>query len=656
MTRTRICLISPPEGPSQDVEAAFSALALLLARAHEVTVVHTRESDLSSYGDSPRLRHLTVTPERLPGFFFACEEHARSAAAMLAIEEAYGDDPPDYLEVPDRGGQGVVPLQARAAGHSSLRGTSIGVRLYGTAELAAIQDGAAQRPGRQVVFDLEREALRLADRVVCVGGDVPGLYERCLGAGALPTAPIVARLPLPAGDVSPPGRDWRAPVPGAGEAPPLRILYASPLQRAAGALSLLQGCLALPRDDWRLTLTGADTDSGPLGQSMRAVLEAVCAGDPRIAVEDEISPGDLEAAFAKHDMLAVPPGFTAWSGIALAGMRAGVPILATPVGDLVDLVEPGVTGWLAGGIEPDDIRASLESLLDRPDESAGIRASGKARQRFERLMDPQEILNAYHDLLGGERPKAASAVHAPDRPLVSGIIPYYGEHEHVGAAVRSLLSQTYPNVEAVIVNDGSFRPEDRILDDLAAEDRVRVIAKPNGGENEARNLGAVDAEGRYLVMLDADNVLEPEFVERAVEILEADPELAYVTCWLRYIGPSGEPVESKGYGGYAALGNAVRSEATVNDDGDAAAVLPRRLFSRLGYRYEEMAGLLSDWELYRRLREDGRLGAVIPEPLVRYRIRGDSLSNWFAGDAHARAWGEAQSRRRARAIEWTATV
>ena len=67
--------------------------------------------------------------------------------------------------------------------------------------------------------------------------------------------------------------------------------------------------------------------------------------------------------------------------------------------------------------------------------------------------------------------------------------------------------------------------------------------------------------------------------------------------------------------------------------------------------YEEEGILMADWELYRRLREDGRFGAVIPFLEANYRVRPDSLSSLGVGDLHALSWDEALSRRRRRMLE-----
>jgi hypothetical protein len=146
-------------------------------------------------------------------------------------------------------------------------------------------------------------------------------------------------------------------------------------------------------------------------------------------------------------------------------------------------------------------------------------------------------------------------------------------------------------------------------------------------------------------------VLEPEFVSRGVELLRSEPELAYVTSWLCFVAADGSALD--GGGGYVPLGNAIVSGGDENWDGDAIAVLPRKIFSEHGYRYEVEAGQASDWELYRRLRGDGRFGAVIPELLARYRVHPSSLDPAHSEASHARSWEESGNRQALQATRWT---
>jgi hypothetical protein len=166
----------------------------------------------------------------------------------------------------------------------------------------------------------------------------------------------------------------------------------------------------------------------------------------------------------------------------------------------------------------------------------------------------------------------------------------------------------------------------------------------------ARRLGIGLAEGEYLLMFDADNALEPEFVSRALAMFGERPELAYVTCWLRYVDPEGEELAA---GGYAPLGNRVLGEEEENWDGDTAALLPRRIFEALPTAFPEQQSLQGDWLLYRYLRERGEYGAVIPERLVRYRVHPDSNLRSSDQRLHIRSWEEGWDWRRLTGTRWT---
>ena len=141
-------------------------------------------------------------------------------------------------------------------------------------------------------------------------------------------------------------------------------------------------------------------------------------------------------------------------------------------------------------------------------------------------------------------------------------------------------------------------------------------------------------------MLDADNMLEPQFVERALAVFRAEPDLAYVSCWLRFIGPDGSPESDPA--GYSALGNRVYQGTDRNLDGDSLAMLPRRVFTELGYGYGRETAAHPDWHFYRRLRADGLFGAVIPEQLARYRVLADSLLRTYGEEMKRRSSEELQ--------------
>jgi glycosyltransferase involved in cell wall biosynthesis len=642
----KVCLVSSEHSPWGGLGHMFRRQADLLAERHEVTLIHSGDFEGRRPVSSPGVREVAaeLSPE-LAATAFADDHHRRSAAVLAAIEGLYADGGPDYLEASDYLAPGLIAMQARRAGHPLLRDTLMAVQVCSTMELLALHDGISERPGTRLIGDMEREQLRLADLILSPGGDIVRIYREYYGDVALPEDVVIKRpLTMPQ---SPPPAERRNP----GE--PLKILFVGRLQRLKGALDLLDACLGLESDDWRLTMIGADTPTAPMGQSVKATIDAMCAGDPRIRIEDAVPQIELQKRWAEHDLLVTPSRFEVWGNVALEAMRAGLPILATPVGCFTEMVEPGVTGWRTDGVGSEPIRGALERLLADREEIERVRASGAPYERCLRLCDPGGVLDAYERQIvprataRGPRLERAAGVSA------TAIVPYHRSSDDVEDAVRSLLAQTHADLDVLIVNDGSFEAADEVLDRLAAgSDRVQVVTQPNRGEPSARNLGAHLARGDYLVMLDADNALEPTFVERAIALLAAEPDLAYVTCWLQMIDADGAPMFDP-YG-YAVLGNRVSSEEALNWDGDALAVFPRRIFTELGYRYEPGSGLQSDWELYRTLRDDGHYGTVIPEFLARYRVRAESLLRSHEEDIHRQSWDEALTRRRLRRHRWSA--
>lgn len=117
-----------------------------------------------------------------------------------------------------------------------------------------------------------------------------------------------------------------------------------------------------------------------------------------------------------------------------------------------------------------------------------------------------------------------------DRPLVSVVIPVYNAEAYLERAIDSVLTQTYPSVEVLAVDDGSTDASGAMLDALAERDpRVRVFHGENGGISVARNVGLAHMRGDYMSLLDADDWFLPDKLERQVDALEARPDvdLAY---------------------------------------------------------------------------------------------------------------------------------
>ena len=105
-----------------------------------------------------------------------------------------------------------------------------------------------------------------------------------------------------------------------------------------------------------------------------------------------------------------------------------------------------------------------------------------------------------------------------EKELISVIIPVYNSERYVEECVKSILAQTYSNLEIIVVDDGSTDESSMVCDKVAKTDtRMLVFHLPNGGVAKARNFGLDQAKGKYVAFVDSDDIVEENFIERAVQ-------------------------------------------------------------------------------------------------------------------------------------------
>ena len=105
--------------------------------------------------------------------------------------------------------------------------------------------------------------------------------------------------------------------------------------------------------------------------------------------------------------------------------------------------------------------------------------------------------------------------------LISVIVPVYRVEKYLERCVKSILSQTYKNLEVILVDDGSPDQCPAICDACAEKDaRVKVIHQENKGLSGARNAGIDAASGEYLAFVDSDDYVSPHFIEELYQLLQ----------------------------------------------------------------------------------------------------------------------------------------
>ena len=102
--------------------------------------------------------------------------------------------------------------------------------------------------------------------------------------------------------------------------------------------------------------------------------------------------------------------------------------------------------------------------------------------------------------------------------MVSIIVPIYNSEKYLHACLDSIVSQTYKNIEIILVNDGSIDKSGVICDEYSRKyNNIKVFHKENGGVSSARNLGIDNATGQYLAFVDPDDYIDANMYEILVE-------------------------------------------------------------------------------------------------------------------------------------------
>lgn len=130
-------------------------------------------------------------------------------------------------------------------------------------------------------------------------------------------------------------------------------------------------------------------------------------------------------------------------------------------------------------------------------------------------------------------------------PKISIIVPVYQVEKYLKKCVYSIQNQTYPNIEIILVDDGSTDGCSEICDELAKLDtRIVVIHKKNGGLSDARNVGLEIATGDYIGFVDSDDFLDPKMYEILVKCMKKDEADISVCDYVR-VNEFGNRVDNK---------------------------------------------------------------------------------------------------------------
>lgn len=214
---------------------------------------------------------------------------------------------------------------------------------------------------------------------------------------------------------------------------------------------------------------------------------------------------------------------------------------------------------------------------------------------------------------------------AAPTPAVSIITPAYNAEKTLAHTIDSCLAQTFPDFEHLVVDDGSTDGSAALVLERASRDpRVRLVRRPNGGAGAARNTGLQHARGRYIALLDSDDLWMPDYLERQLALLASHPEAAIATANAINLGGvfDGTPLWP------ASTRVRLLSLVDVLSQEDAVCIMSifrREVADRIGGFDEQLANN-EDYEFWLRAAHAGFRIVADQAPRAFYRRRPDSKS------------------------------
>lgn len=204
-------------------------------------------------------------------------------------------------------------------------------------------------------------------------------------------------------------------------------------------------------------------------------------------------------------------------------------------------------------------------------------------------------------------------------PLVSVVIPCYNHGQYVAEAVASVFNSSYRNIEIILVDDGSNDISTiQELDRLASQytETIRLIRQRNTGLPGARNRGIQSSTGEYILTLDADDLIHPSFIMKAVWHLNRKPNVGFVYCDTLLFGEQNRKWETEEFDMTALL---------HHNYVPATAVFRKKMWGTVQGYDEEMILGYEDWEFWIRCGLAGWQGLRLSETLFYYRKHGHSM-------------------------------
>ena len=205
---------------------------------------------------------------------------------------------------------------------------------------------------------------------------------------------------------------------------------------------------------------------------------------------------------------------------------------------------------------------------------------------------------------------------------VSVIMPCYNDGQYICEAIESVKKQTYPDIEIVVIDDGSDDQETcRILDELQGD--IHLLRSKHLRPAGARNLGICEATGKYILPLDADDKIDATYIEKCVNILKDNEKIGAVYCYAKLFGEKSGVWELPKYS---------FKQMLVDNIVFVTAMFRKEDWEKVGGFDTDMESGMEDYAFWISILALGKEIYQIPETLFYYRIKKTSRTTEFLKD------------------------
>ena len=238
------------------------------------------------------------------------------------------------------------------------------------------------------------------------------------------------------------------------------------------------------------------------------------------------------------------------------------------------------------------------------------------------------------------------------QPLVSIIIPTYNRKQYVSEAIDSCLTQTYPNYEIIVVDDGGTDDTEAFLRNRYGG-QIRYIYQDNQGTGIARNTGIASAQGDFIHFCDADDRLRPDKIQRCMDYLLANPDVAVVHTYYQFVASDGKtPIETPPFPTFTDNLFCELLNLTGNHILISSTIVRKSALDDVGaFPDDPEHRSAEDWDLFLRLSSKYKFHGI-PESLVLRRTHADMMSD----DDYYGALGRLKTIQYARNYDWQACM